>query len=70
MISEKHSASIAHIDIGVANWVSCLTGKKTFWIRNPSIKDRRIWEEQDIEVDHRFYSEPWARIDLYPGTTL
>lgn len=70
LISEKHSASIAHIDIGVATWVSCLTGKKTFWIRNPSIKDRRIWEEQDIEVDHRFYSEPWARIDLYPGTTL
>lgn len=70
LISEKNSASTAHVDIAVTTWVTCLAGKKTFWIRNPSGIDQTVWEYQDVDIDHRFYSEPWARIDLYPGTTL
>lgn len=30
LILEKNSCSTAHVDIGVATWVSCLAGKKPF----------------------------------------
>lgn len=70
LISEKHSASTAHVDVAVATWVSCLVGMKTFWIRNPSIDDQLVWENFNIDDDHRLFSEPWARIDVYPGSTL
>lgn len=70
LISEKNSGSIAHVDAGYATWVSCLAGKKTFWVRNPSIDDLPVWLNFDIGDDHRAFLEPWARIDLYPGSTL
>lgn len=70
-ISEKHSGSIVHVDIGVATWVSCLVGKKTFWLRNPSTSDDNlVWSNFDVNSDHRLFFEPWARIDLYPGSIL
>lgn len=70
LVSEKNSGSTAHVDIGVATWVSCLVGKKTFWIRNPSPVDQLVWSHFNIDDDHRLFSEPWARIDLYPGSVL
>lgn len=39
LVSEKHSGSTAHVDVGFAAWVSCLAGKKTFWVRNPLFED-------------------------------
>lgn len=70
LVSEKNSGSTAHVDVGYATWVSCLAGKKTFWVRNPSIDDLPVWLSFDIGDDHRAFVEPWARIDLYPGSTL
>lgn len=70
LISEQNSGSTAHVDIGFATWVSCLAGKKTFWLRNPSIRDQKVWDDYDIGDDHRLFSEPWGRIDLYPGSVL
>ena len=58
LISEKNSCS-------TATWVSCLAGKKTLWVRNPSVDDQEVWSDFDIDDDHRLFSEPWARI---PGT--
>lgn len=70
LISEKNSCSTAHVDIGVATWLSCLAGKKTFWVRNTSVDDQEVWSDFDVDDDHRQFSEPWARIDLYPGFAL
>lgn len=71
LISEKRSGSTAHVNIGLGTWVSCLVGKKTFWFRNPStMEDDAIWADFDIDSDHREFREPWARIDLYPGSNL
>lgn len=36
LVLEKHSGSTAHVDFGFATWGSCLAGKQTFWVRNPS----------------------------------
>lgn len=33
LVLEKHSGS-------TATWVSCLAGKQTFWVRNPSNEDQ------------------------------
>lgn len=70
LVSEKNSGSTAHVDVEYATWVSCLAGKKTYWVRNPSIDDLPVWLNFDIGDDHRAFVEPWARIDLYPGSTL
>lgn len=70
LISEKNSASTAHVDIAVATWVSCLVGKKTFWLRNPSMEDDSVWSEFDVDSDHRLFFQPWAQIDLYSGSIL
>lgn len=70
LVSEEKSASIAHVDVGLATWVSCLAGKKTFWVRNPTAIDHIIWTEFDVDHDHRTFQEPWGRIDLYPGYIL
>lgn len=70
LASEKNSGSPAHLDVCLATWVSCLAGKKTFWLRNPTVMDRVVWEEFDIDGDHRIFQEPWARVDLDPGYTL
>lgn len=64
LVSEKNSGWTAHVDVGYATWVSCLAGKKTFWVRNPSIDDLPVWLNFDIGDDHRAFVEPWARIDL------
>lgn len=70
LVSEAKSSSTAHVDVGYATWVSCLAGKKTFWVRNPSMIDHRQWMDLDINDDHSFFNEPWGRIDLLPGSTL
>lgn len=70
LVSEKNSGSFAHVDVGFGTWISCLAGKKTLWLRNPSVRDRRIWTEFDVSDDHRAFQEPWGRIDLYPGSVL
>jgi hypothetical protein len=71
LVSEKNSGSVAHLDVCLATWVSCLAGgKKTLCLRNPTVMDRVVWEEFDIDDDHRNFQEPWARVDLDPGYTL
>lgn len=70
LVSEERSGSTAHVDVALATWVSCLVGKKTFWLRNPTVIDQAVWEMFDVDHDHRLFEEPWARIDLYPGYTL
>ena len=70
IISMRYSGSTAHVDIAVATWASCLVGKKTFWLRNPSMKDDFVWSKFDVDSDHRLFFQPWARIDLYPGSIL
>ncbi|MCJ1272027.1 hypothetical protein MMC22_011933 [Lobaria immixta] len=67
LISEQSSGSTAHVDAGFAAWLSCLAGKKTFWLRNSSVSDKDVWEDFQIGDDHRMFLEPWARIDLTPG---
>ena len=61
---------MTYIDIGVATWVSCLAGKKTFWAQNQPVDDQEVWSDFDVDDDHRLFSEPWLRIDLYPGSVL
>ncbi|MCJ1349757.1 hypothetical protein MMC31_007998, partial [Peltigera leucophlebia] len=58
LVSEIHSGSTAHVDVGFATWVSCLAGKKTFWVRTPLVEDQQIWKDFDIDNDHRFFEEP------------
>lgn len=70
LVSEKYSRSTAHIDVAYSTWVSCLIGKKTFWVHNPLFEDQQVWKEFDLKDDHWFFEEPWARIDLYPGSIL
>lgn len=70
LISEQTSGSTAHVDVGFATWIGCLAGKKTFWLRNPSVRDSRVWKDFDVNDDHRRFEEPWARVDLYPGSVL
>ena len=70
LVSEEKSGSFAHLDVALATWVSCLAGKKTFWLRNPTVMDQAVWERFDIDDDHRLFQEPWARVDLNPGYTL
>jgi hypothetical protein len=70
LVSEEKSGSVAHIDVALATWLSCLAGKKSLWLRNPTVVDQAIWEEFEIGDDHRVFQEPWARIDLNPGYTL
>lgn len=70
LISEQNSGSTAHVDAGFATWLSCLAGKKTFWLRNPSVREQDVWEDFQIGDDHRMFLEPWARIDLTPGSVL
>lgn len=70
LVSEKKSGSTAHVDTGYATWVSCLAGRKTFWIRNPDIVDHRQWKDLDVNDDHELFEEPWGRIDLLPGSIL
>ena len=70
LVSEEKSGSTAHVDVGLATWVSCLAGKKTFWLRNPTVMDEAVWEGFNINDDHRVFQEPWARVDLDPGYTL
>lgn len=60
LISEKNSGSTAHVDIDMATWVSCLVGKKTFWLSDPSLDNDVIWSEFDVDLDHRLFSHPWA----------
>ena len=70
LVSEANSVSMAHVDVRFGTWVSCLAGKKTFWIRNPSVYDQDIWAQFDVNDDHRDFAEPWGRIDLTPGSVL
>lgn len=70
LVSEKHSGSTAHVDVAYGARVSYLAGKKTFWVRNSPFEDQQVWKEFDVEDDDRFFEEPWARIDLYPGSML
>lgn len=70
LISEKYSGSTTHVDVAYATWISCLIGKKNFWVWNLLFEDQKIWKEFDVTDDHRFFEDPWARIDLYPGSIL
>lgn len=70
LVSEANSGSFAHVDVGLGTWISCLKGKKTFWLRNPTIRDQRVWENFDVDNDHRSFTEPWGRVDLLPGSVL
>lgn len=70
LVSEQTSRSTAYVDVGFATWISCLAGKKTFWLRNPSVRDHRIWKTSNVDDDHRRFQEPWARVDLYPRSVL
>ena len=54
LVSENLSGSTSHVDVGFATWVSCLAGKKTFWVRNPSTEDQQVWKDFDIDDDRRF----------------
>lgn len=44
--------------------------EKTFWVRKQSTDDQQVWKNFDMDNDYRFFEEPWARIDLYPGFVL
>jgi hypothetical protein len=71
LVSEKNSFSIAHVDVCLATWVSCLAGgKKTFWLRNLRPRDKLVWNNFNIHSDHKHFTEPWARVDLTPGYIL
>lgn len=70
LVSEEKSAPIARLDVGLATWVACLAGKKTFWVRNPTIVDHIVLTEFDVDHDYRTFQEPWGRIDLYTGHVL
>ena len=70
LVSEARSGSVAHVDVGLGTWISCLAGKKPFWLRNSTHHDHRVWEKFDVGDDHRAFQEPWARVDLTPGSVL
>jgi len=71
LLTEKHAGSTGHWDVAFATWLSCLTGKKSIWVRtNLTATDQIVWGNFDVGDDHRRFEEPWARIDLYPGYTL
>jgi hypothetical protein len=71
LVTESQAGSTGHLDVCYATWISCLVGKKSFWVRNnPTAMDQVVWDNFDIADDHRRFEEPWARIDLYPGYTM
>ena len=70
LISEKNSCSTAYVDIEIVTWVSCLAGKRNFWVQNQPMDNQEVRLDSDVDDDHRLFSEQWARIDLYPGSVL
>lgn len=64
LVTEKQAGSTGHGDVGFATWLSCLTGKKSIWVRNNlTSTDQVVWDNFDVGDDHRRFGEPWARID-------
>jgi hypothetical protein len=64
LVTEKQAGSTGHWDVGFATWLSCLTGKKSIWVRNNlTLTDQVVWDNFDVGDDHRRFGEPWARID-------
>lgn len=55
LVSEEKSGSFPHVDVCLATRVSCLAGKKTFWLRNP---DQAVWKTVEDHEDNRVFQEP------------
>lgn len=70
LVHKARWGSSAHMDVAFATWITCLTGKTNFRLRNPTVENPTTWEIFDVTDDHGGFCQAWARVDLESGGIL